>query len=59
MRVEVVDSIYSQGGTSRELSRVLDVRIMQDTAESILIWRSWVVGDFDPRFVLRDIMIDV
>lgn len=59
MWVEVIDPIYFHGGSGRELSRVLDVDIVQAPTEGILVRSSWIVGDFDSRSVLRDIVIDV
>lgn len=32
---------------------------IQGSVERVLVWSSGIVGDFDPRLVLRGIMIDI
>lgn len=59
LRVQVMDTIHGQGTVSRKLSRVPNVYAAQGPVEGILVWGPRIVGDLDPRFVLRGIMIDV
>lgn len=56
---EDVDSVHGQRAVSRELGRVSDVNAVQSPLKGILILGPWVIGDLDPRFILRDIMVDV